>query len=262
MPRFTATLITYNEERDLPQALASVEGLADEIVVVDSLSTDRTVEIARKAGARVVEREFRDFAEQRTFASSLAGNDWVLVIDADEVLSPELRASIAAWKESEPKCAGYRMARRTNYLGRWIRHCGWYPQYSPRLHRRDRTRFAGTIHERIDVDGPLGLLAGDLLHYTVRSFAEHYAKQEAFTTLVAEAMYARGRRRWRAGMWFGAPFTFLQRLLIQRGILDGYQGCLIAWTSARYVWTKYRKLGILARGGKLETQAWPQAGAV
>lgn len=262
MPRFTAAFITLNEERDLPQALASLAGLADEILVVDSSSTDRTAEIARQAGARVIERAFRDFADQRNFASSQASTDWVLVIDADEALSPELRASLAAWKEREPEYAGYRMARRTNYLGGWIRHSGWYPEYSPRLHRRDRTRFAGPIHESIVVDGPIGTLDGDLLHYSIRTLGEHYAKQEPFTTRAAEALYARGQRRWRAGMWLAPPFTFVKRLILQMGFLDGYRGVLIAWTSARYVRLKYRKLGILARGGKLEARAWPQAGAL
>ena len=262
MPRFTAILITFNEARDLPQALGSLAGIADEVLVVDSSSTDRTTEIARSAGARVIEHAFGDFADQRNFASSHAGNDWVLVIDADEVLSPELRTSLLAWKEREPEFAAYRMARRTNYLGAWIRHSGWYPEYSPRLHRRDRSHFAGPIHESIIVGGPQGFLRGDLLHYSIRTLGEHYAKQEPFTTRAAEALYARGQRRWRGGTWLAPAFTFAKRYILQLGILDGYRGLLIAWTSARYVWLKYRKLGVLVRGGKLEARAWPQAGGI
>lgn len=262
MPAFSAVMITYNEARDLPQALASLRGLADEVVVVDSASTDSTVEIARAAGSRVVSREFTNFSEQRNFAAAQSANDWVFVIDADEALSPELRASLTAWKLTQPDCSAYRVARRTNYLGGWIRHSGWYPEYSARLQRRDLVHFAGAIHEAIVVEGPVGQLDGDLLHYSIRTLAEHYAKQDVFTTRAAEELHARGKNRWRGGMWVAAPFTLLKRFLLQLGVLDGYRGALIAWTSARYVWLKYRKVGVLARGGKLESRAWPQAGDV
>jgi glycosyltransferase involved in cell wall biosynthesis len=253
-------MITYNEARDLPQALASLQGVADEIVVVESASTDRTAEIARAAGARVIDHAFIDFSEQRNFAASQSANDWVFVIDADEALSPELRASLTEWKLGAPDCVAYQVARRTNYLGGWIRHSGWYPEFSARLQRRDAVHFAGAIHEAIVVNGAMGKLDGDLLHYSIRTLAEHYAKQEVFTTRAAEDLYARGKRDWRGGMWVAAPWTLVKRFVLQLGFLDGYRGALIAWTSARYVWLKYRKLGVLVRGGKLEARAWPQAG--
>ena len=260
MPPFTAIIITYNEERDVPQALDSLAGVADEVLIVDSESTDHTAEIARAAGSRVISRPFSNFADQRNFAASQSANDWVFVIDADEALSPELRSSLAAWKQSTPDCAAYRVARRTNYLGGWIRHSGWYPEWSARLQQRDATHFAGAIHEAIVVEGPVGQLDGDLLHYSIRTLAEHYAKQDAFTTRAAEDLYAKGRHNWRGGMWAAAPWTLVKRYLLQLGFLDGYRGALIAWTSARYVWLKYRKLGVLVRGGKLEGRPWPQAG--
>ncbi len=260
MPLLSAILITFNEERDLPQALASLEGLADEIVVVDSGSTDGTCELARQRGARVAFRRFNGFGEQKNFAAAQASNDWVLSLDADEALSPELRSSLLAWKSGTPGCDGYQVSRRTNYLGKWIRFSGWYPEYHLRLYRRDRAQFAGALHESVRAEGPLGRLSGDLLHYTVRSLAEHYAKLEVFTTLAAEDLYARGRRRWRAAMCLAAPWTFLSTLIFRLGFLDGYRGALIAWTSARYVWMKYRKLGQLIRGRKLERRPWPQAG--
>ena len=129
-----------------------------------------------------------------------------------------------------------------------------------RLYRRDRARFVGALHESVKADGSVGRLQGDILHYTIRSLAEHYAKMEAFTTRAAEELYGRGRRSWRFGMLVAAPWAMLQRFLLQLGFLDGYRGVLIAWTSGRYVWMKYRKLGILVRGGKLPGRAWPQAG--
>ena len=260
MPLLSAILITCNEERDLPQALASLEGVADEIVVVDSGSTDRTCDLARQHGARVAFRPFNGFGDQKNFAAAQAAHDWVLSLDADEALSPELRSSLLAWKTGTPGCAGYQVSRRTNYLGKWIRYSGWYPEYHLRLYRRDQARFVGALHESVRADGPVGWLAGDLLHYTVRSLDEHYAKLEVFTTLAAEDLYARGRRRWRAAMCLAAPWTFANTFLFRLGFLDGYRGALIAWTSARYVYLKYQKLGHLVRGGRLERRPWPQSG--
>jgi glycosyltransferase involved in cell wall biosynthesis len=274
MPPISAILITFNEERDLPSALASLAGVVDETVVVDSGSTDRTCEIARQSGARVTTRAFTNFADQKNFAASMATHDWVLSLDADEALSPELRASVSAWKLRQPQHSAYEVARKTNYLGGWIRHSGWYPAYRVRLYRRDRERFTGAIHESVhsspaDADSPdtasneaavPARLSGDLLHYTIRTLGEHYAKQDAFTTRAAEDLFARGRRHWRGAMCVATPWALLQKFVFQAGFLDGYRGALIAWTSARYVWMKYRKLGVLVRGGKLRDRPWPQAG--
>jgi (heptosyl)LPS beta-1,4-glucosyltransferase len=259
MPPISAILITYNEESDLPEALASLEGIADEIVVVDSGSTDRTCEVARAAGARAILRAFTDFGDQKNFAASQASHEWVLSLDADERLSPELREALAAWKQSPPERAAFEVNRRTNYLGAWIRHSGWYPEYCVRLYRRDSACFVGALHEAVKTASPVGRLSGEIFHYTVRSLAEHHEKVDAFTTRAAEDLYAQGRRHWRGGMWLAAPWTMLQKFFFQLGFLDGYRGALIAWTSARYVWLKYRKLGVLARGGKLPHRAWPQA---
>jgi glycosyltransferase involved in cell wall biosynthesis len=259
MPAISAILITYNEESDLPEAMESLRGVADEIVVVDSGSTDRTCEISREHGARVVSRPFIHFSDQKNFAAEQATHEWVFSLDADERLSGELREALAAWKRAEPECAAYAVNRKPNYLGGWIRHSGWYPEYCVRLYRRDAARFAGAIHESVRVSGPVGRLRGEILHYTIRSLGEHYAKMDAFTTRAAEDLYARGWRHWRGGMWLAAPWTLLQRFFLRLGFLDGYRGALIAWTSARYVWLKYHKLGVLVRGGKLETRAWPQA---
>jgi len=274
MPPISAILITYNEERDLPHALSSLAGVADEVVVVDSGSTDETCDIARRSGARVLNRPFTNFSEQKNFAASAAMHDWVLSLDADEVLSPELRASITEWKQREPDRAAYEFNRKTNYLGGWILHSGWFPEYRMRLYHRGRARFVGAIHESVQIEeaeppGTTGTsskrlhrerLHGDLLHFTIRTLAEHYAKQDAFTSRAAEDLFARGRHHWRGAMWLAAPWTLVQKFVLQRGFLDGYRGVLIAWTSARYVWLKYRKLGVLVRGGKLQDRPWPQAG--
>ncbi len=259
MPSISAILITYNEEDDLPEALQSLSGVAEEFVVVDSVSSDNTCEVARQYGARVISRQFTNFGDQKNFAASQATHDWVLSLDADERLSSELRDSILTWKRSKPEYIAYQLNRKPNYLGGWIGHSGWYPQYCVRLYRRDMAQFVGALHESVKTNGPVGRLRGNLLHYTMRSLREHYAKMEVFTARAAQDLHARGRRRWRGGMYVAAPWTLLQKYVFQLGFLDGYRGALIAWTSARHVWLKYRKLGILVRGGKLEPRSWPQA---
>jgi hypothetical protein len=260
MPALSAILIAYNEELDLPRALASLKGVGDEVVLVDSGSTDRTLEIARESGVRVYSRKLDGLAEQKNYAASLASHDWVLSIDCDEELSPELRSSILAWKQQNPDKAGYDFPLMTNYLGGWIRHSGWYPDHKLRLYRRDRGKFAGVLHEGVKLDGPAGRLQGHLLHYTMRSYAEHKDKIEVLTTMAAEDMFAHGRKSWRAAMIVAPPWTFFQRLVFQLGVLDGRRGWLIAWISAVYIYTKYRKLGRLRAGEKLPHRSWPNPG--
>ncbi len=262
MPALTAILISYNEELDLPRALASLAGIADEIILVDSGSTDRTCEIARTFGARLYSRKLESFAEQKNYAASLSSNDWILSIDCDEELSPELRSSMLAWKREAPGKNGYEILQLTNYLGGWIRHSGWYPEFKLLLFRRDQGKFVSALHERVHVEGPAGRLNGHLLHYTVRSFAEHKAKLDAFTTMAAEDMFAHGRKSWRAAMIFAPPWTIVQRLVFQLGVLDGRRGWLIAWMSAKYIYVKYRKLGRLLAGEKLTRRSWPSPGGV
>lgn len=260
MPALTAILIAYNEERDLPRALASLRGLADEIILVDSGSSDRTCDIAREFGVRLYAHKLESLAEQKNYAASFASHEWLLSIDCDEELSPELRASILAWKQQAPSKSGYDFPRLTSYLGGWIRHSGWYPDRKVRLYHRGQGRFVSVVHEAVQLNGPAGRLKGDLLHYTVQSLSEHEAKQDFLTTLAAEEMFALGRRSWRAAMIFAPPWTFFQRLFLQLGVLDGRRGLLIAWRSAIYIYMKFRKLGRLRAGEKLTRRPWPNPG--
>jgi glycosyltransferase involved in cell wall biosynthesis len=258
MIRLSVCTITLNEEKDLPRALESVCGVADEIVVVDCGSKDRTQEIARQHGAAVFERAWTSYEEQWNFAASSASNEWIFVLAADEELSPELRASLLEWKQQQPQCRVYEMARRAWYLGAWIKHCGWYPDYQRRLYRRDSARFAGIVHEVLQFEGPPGRLQGDLLHYTMNSFAEHEDKVERYTTLAARQMYDAGKRSWRAAMWLAAPWTCFSIFVLRGGFLDGYRGWLISRMAARGVWLKFKKLGKLVatepRGNAMQTQ--------
>jgi glycosyltransferase involved in cell wall biosynthesis len=245
MNRLSACLITLNEEHNLPRALASLRGIADEVVVVDSGSTDRTEEIAREYGAEFRMRPWTNYSEQKNYAASCAQNEWILSLDADEELSSALQTSLLDWKKRAPRFCVYEMARRTWYLGAWIKHSGWYPDFQRRLYLRDAAQFSGTIHEALQFDGRPERLYGDLLHYTLRSFAEHEEKVARYTTLAAQQMYAAGKRNWRAAMWLATPWSWFHNFVLRGGFLDGYRGALIAQMAARSVRVKYRKLGQL-----------------
>ena len=257
MIRLSACIITLNEEQNLPRALASLSGIADEIVVVDAGSTDRTEQIAREHGAIFLTREWTNYSEQKNAAAATASNEWILSLDADEELSRALKTSILEWKNQEPERSVYEFARRAWYLGAWIRHSGWYPDYQRRLYRRDVARFYGIIHESLRFEGESGRLHGDLLHYTVRSFAEHQEKVERYTTLAAQQIRTAGKRSWRAAMWFATPWGWFQNFFLRGGFLDGYRGWLICRMAARSTWLKFKKLGELIeaeqRPGGLKT---------
>jgi glycosyltransferase involved in cell wall biosynthesis len=245
MNRISACVITLNEEENLRRLLASLKGVADEVVIADCGSTDGTEALAREAGARFLRRPWTNYADQKNFAAENAAHDWILSLDADEELSSPLHTALLDWKSREPKKTVYEMARRAWYLGAWVRHSGWYPDFQRRLYRRDAARFSGIIHESLRFEGEPGRLRGDLLHYTVRSFAEHEQKVERYTTLAAQQMYEAGRRRWRAAIWFATPWSWLQNFVFRGGFLDGYRGALIAQMAARSVRLKYTKLGRL-----------------
>jgi len=245
MNRLSASLITFNEEHNLPRVLKSLEGVADEIIVVDSGSQDHTQEIAREHGAKIVTHVWTNFAEQKNVAGAAASYDWILSLDADEQLSPELREALLAWKEKEPEFAVYEFARRTWYLGAWVWHTRWYPDYQRKLYRRDIAKFEVPEHATVKYDGPIGRLAGDLLHYTLRSVEEHAAKVEAITTRQAQYLYDEGRRSWRAAMWLAAPWNWFNNYVVCLGFLDGRRGWTISRMAARGTWLKFKKLGKL-----------------
>lgn len=247
MNRLSVCLVAQNEQQNLPRCLRSVRDLADEIILVDGGSTDNTQEIAREFGATVFMRPFTNHADQKNYAASLASQDWIFLLDADEELSDQLKESARQWKTREPQFAVYEMPRLTWYLGAWIRHSRWYPDWQRRIYRRDKASFSGAIHSALRYDGPIGRLHGNLLHYTIRTFPEHEAKLEKYTTTIAQEMFDQGKRSWRAAMWFAAPWSWIHHFFLGAGFLDGYRGALIAQMAARGVRLKYRKLGTLVQ---------------
>jgi glycosyltransferase involved in cell wall biosynthesis len=227
-----------------------VQSVADEFVVVDGGSTDRTQEIARNAGARVFFRPFTNHADQKNYAASLASNDWIFLLDADEELSDQLKSSVQQWKCQPPQFAVYEMSRLTWYLGAWIRHSRWYPDWQRRIYRRDAASFSGVIHSALRYEGPVGRLPGDLLHHTIRSLPEHEAKLDTYTTAIAQEMFDQGRRHWRAAVWFAAPWSWIHHYVLGAGFRDGHRGALIARMAARGVKLKFQKLGQLVDAEK------------
>jgi glycosyltransferase involved in cell wall biosynthesis len=250
MTRLSVCLVAQNEQENLPRCLRSVHGIADEIIVVDGGSTDRTAEIARELGAKVFERPFTNHADQKNYTASLASQEWIFLLDADEELSDELKESVRQWKVQEPKFAVYEMARLTWYLGAWIKHSRWYPDWQRRIYRRNRASFSGAIHSALRYDGEVGRLRGNLLHYTIRTFSEHEAKVEKYTTAVAKEMFDEGKRDWRAAMWLAAPWSWIHHYVLGSGFLDGRRGALIARMAARGVRLKFQKLGKLVEAEK------------
>jgi glycosyltransferase involved in cell wall biosynthesis len=241
-------VITRDEEDRIGDCLASV-AFADEILVVDSGSTDRTVAIARATGARVIVREWPGYAAQKNFAQEQLAADWVLSVDADERVTPELAQQIQGLLAAVPEgLAGASVRRRTWYLGRWIRHGGWYPDRKVRLVRRGRGRWEGEeVHERLVADGQIRALDGDLLHYTYRGIADHLRTIDRFTTAAARGMAARGARGARVGMIVNPPLKFLKMYLLKAGFLDGLPGFVVAVLGGYYVFLKYAKLWELQR---------------
>jgi glycosyltransferase involved in cell wall biosynthesis len=245
MNYLSVCIIAQNEAHNLPRLLTSIQGVADEIVVVDGGSADRTLDIARDAGANVFFRPFTNHADQKNYAASLASHDWIFLLDADEELGPELKQSVQQWKCAAPQFAVYEMPRLTWYLDAWIRHSRWYPDWQRRIYRRDSASFSGVIHSALRYEGPIGRLRGDLLHYSFRTFADHEKKIETYTTAMAKEMFDEGQRHWRAAMCFAAPWSWVRHFILGAGFLDGSRGLLIANMAARAVRVKFQKLGKL-----------------
>ena len=250
---FTLCVITRDAAAQLADCLASVP-FAGEIVIVDSGSRDDTVEIARRSGARVIDHPWPGFGAQKNFAVGQARYDWVLCLDADERLTPELAAAIRAALGTcnEPGApAAYTMCRRNRFLGRWLAHGEGYPDWNIRLFDRRRASWTDDpVHENVAAAGPVARLAGDLLHASAESLDAYMTKQNRYTTLQAEAMHARGERAGAATLVLSPLVRFLRFYIGKLGFLDGVPGFVHIAIGCHNSFMKYAKLRALADGGE------------
>jgi len=248
LPKLSVTIITKDEEANIERALESVP-FADEIVVVDSGSKDRTCEIAGRYTDRVLFNEWPGHVKQKQFAVDAAAHDWILSIDADEQVSDELALKIKDLLSSQSDADACEVNRRTFYLGRWISHSGWYPDRRIRLFDRRKARWGGyDPHDWVVCDGRIRRINADLLHYPYRDVSHHMKKIDSYTTIMAERLFEKGKRATIPDILFRPGFAFFKKLVFKAAYLDGYPGLVVAGTSALSVLFKYVKLRELERG--------------
>jgi glycosyltransferase involved in cell wall biosynthesis len=242
VPKLSVTIITKNEAATIGAALASV-AWADEIVVVDSQSTDDTVAVARPHASRVVVREWPGYIAQKNYAASIAANDWILSLDADERVTPELATELQALGDGAATHAAFRIPRVTWHLGRWIRTTDWYPDYQVRVYNRRAAEWTGAyVHEAVSVRGTVGELRGELQHYAYRDIAEHLETIDRYTTLAARQMHEAGRRAGLVDLAVHPPLAFLRNYVVRGGFRDGATGFVISRMNTYYVFLKFAKL--------------------
>lgn len=245
MKKLSVIIITFNEERNIRRCIESVKNIADEIIVVDSMSTDSTENICNTLGVRFISQKWLGFSEQKNFANSQASNEWIFSIDADEVVSEELAASIAGFKKSG--CTDrdvFTMNRLTSYCGHWIRHCGWYPDRKTRIWNRNVGRWKGEIHETIEfsTETKENLLRGDLLHYSFSTPEDFERQMTKFAIMRGKHYFMKGRRNAGLNIVFSPIYAFIQHYIFQLGFLDGADGLHICHITAKTTRLKYKTL--------------------
>ncbi len=249
----SVVIMVKDEETNLPRTLASVQ-FADEVIVADTGSTDRTIEIAESAGARVVRCHWRGFGPTKAEALLHASGEWILSLDADEVVSSELAASIrTAIAADDSPYVAYKLDRHSNFLGRWMKHSGWYPDYVTRLFRKGRAKMSEkAVHESLSASGAVGRLAGRLLHYTDPTVDHYLTKMKLYTRLSARELFEQGRKcRW-TDLPIRPAIMFLKTYIVKQGFRDGWQGFVLAMFSSMHVFTKYARLRALWAGRNVE----------
>jgi len=244
MSKITVVIITLNEEKNIGRCIDSVKDIADEILVVDSFSIDKTEEICNAKGTRFIKHKFEDYVKQHKFADKQATYNYILSLDADEALSDDLRESIRDikinWKHD-----GYYMNRLTNYCGKWIKHSGWYPDRKLRLFDKTKGKWTGKkIHEKFSLfkNSSTGQLKGDILHYSYTSISQHVNQANKFTDITALAAFESGEKAGILKIFFKPVFKFICGYFLNLGFLDGYYGFLICQISANATFLKYIKL--------------------
>jgi len=249
MIKISAVIICLNEEKNIARCLDSLQGVADEMVVVDSFSTDKTKEICLKKGVRFIENKFLGHIEQKNFAVESATYDWVLSLDADEALDNTLKNTILEIKKN-PSFQAYSMNRLTNYCGHWVKHCGWYPDRKLRFWNRNIGKWGGTNpHDEVLVGADIKVqhLKGDILHYSYYTIHDHLKQLNYFTEIMANEAFKKGKKGSLIKIIFSPLVKFIKSYFIQRGFLDGYYGFIICMISAFATFIKYLKLGELSK---------------
>lgn len=242
MIRLSAIIITKNEEANIERCLRSVSW-ADEIILVDTESTDHTVDIARNLGAKIFSPPWRGFGPAKQHALEQATGDWVLSIDADEEISFTLKNEILQLMETAPPCDGYYLPRKTQFLGRWILHSGWYPDYVLRLFQRSAGHFTSAlVHEKVEIEGRIGRLHNSLLHYSYPTLEDFTRRQDQYSTLGAQEMFLAGAKFHPSSLITRPIMSFIRKLVFQKGWRDGWEGFLIAALTSAGTLLKYAKL--------------------
>ncbi|MEQ8925436.1 MAG: glycosyltransferase family 2 protein [Fulvivirga sp.] len=247
--KVSGVVITYNEEQNLRRCLESLGKVVDELLVVDSFSTDRTKEIAEELGAKFIQNKFKGHIEQKNFAMSAASYEWILSLDADEELSEQLIDSLNKIKNANISNQAFRMNRLTSYCGQWIHHCGWYPDSKIRFWNRKEGKWGGVNpHDSVEVEDGVKIqhLKGDILHYSFHTISQHIQQIDKFTTIAAQESHKRGKKAYFLTHLMIYPFwLFIKNYFLKLGILDGYYGFIVCINGAFYKFQKYAKLFVL-----------------
>jgi len=238
----TVTIITLNEARHIAAAIGSA-AWADEILVVDSGSTDDTVAIATARGVRVMSRTWPGYVDQKNYAASVASHDWIFSLDADERVTPALAEEIRQVVAGDPPERAFRVPRVTFHLGRWVRTTDFYPDHQTRLYDRRAARWQGKyVHESVVADGPVGQLKHELQHYSYRDLSDHLDRVNHYSTLAAQQLYEGGRRASAVDLLLHPPAAFLRNYVLRGGFADGVAGLTISLVNAYSVLVKFAKL--------------------
>jgi len=243
MIKLSAVIIVFNEERNIGRCLESLQGIADEIIIVDSNSTDKTLEIANRYNVKIYQQDFLGYAEQKNFANSLCSFNHIISLDADEVISENLKAEILEIKNQFTADA-YELNRLTNYAGKWVHHCGWYPDRKIRIFKKELAHWAGPrLHETLEINSKnIKRLKADLLHYSFHSKDDHLKQIEKFTNISSKELFDKGKRANFYYLYIKPIIRFITDYILKLGVLDGATGYTVCKNSAYAAYLKYSKL--------------------
>jgi len=251
--KLSACIISFNEEDKIEDCLKSLQAVVDEIIIIDSNSTDNTLEIAQKYTDKIYQHDFEGYGKQKNLAIEKASHDWIISLDCDERLSPELQTSLHNIKENLDSHCVYSMARKTFYIYRWLNHC-WYPDRNIRLFNKTKTRWLDyDVHESVDTSNmQTRVLSGDILHYSFDNISDHLKVIDQYTQTGAEDLLRKNKKINVISPLTHASWTFLKLYIVKRGFLDGFAGLTVAVLSYMHVYIKYSKAIIMKQIRKNE----------